>query len=63
MKLKPLTLASTLALGRCRGFPLALSSSEIRERTRTGQTIAHLVPSAVAETITNERLYLSRGAL
>jgi len=41
-----------------RGFPLALSSSEIRERIRAGKSIENLVPSAVAETIRNSRLYL-----
>jgi nicotinate-nucleotide adenylyltransferase len=41
-----------------RGFPLALSSSQIRERVRTGKTIDALVPVAVAETIRNSRLYL-----
>jgi nicotinate-nucleotide adenylyltransferase len=41
-----------------RGFPLALSSSQIRERARIGKTIDTLVPTAVAETIRNSRLYL-----
>jgi nicotinate-nucleotide adenylyltransferase len=41
-----------------RGFPLALSSSQIRERVRTGKTIDALVPAAVVETIRNSRLYL-----
>ena len=41
-----------------RGFPLGLSSSQIRERIRTGKTIEHLVPPGVAETIRNSRLYL-----
>jgi nicotinate-nucleotide adenylyltransferase len=41
-----------------RGFPLALSSSEIRERVRVGKTIDALVPLAVGETIRNSRLYL-----
>ena len=41
-----------------RGFPLGLSSSQIRERVRVGKTIDHLVPPAVAETIRNSRLYL-----
>lgn len=41
-----------------RGFPLALSSSQIRERVRAGKPIDALVPSAVAETIRNSRLYL-----
>jgi len=41
-----------------RGFPLGLSSSQIRERVRSSKTIEHLVPPAVAETIRNSRLYL-----
>lgn len=40
------------------GFPLALSSSQIRERVRAGLEIGHLVPPAVAEAIRNYRLYL-----
>jgi nicotinate-nucleotide adenylyltransferase len=40
------------------GFPLGLSSSQIRERVRTRKTIDHLVPPAVAESIRNSRLYL-----
>jgi len=41
-----------------RGFPLGLSSSQIRERVHAGKTIEHLVPPPVAETIRNSRLYL-----
>lgn len=41
-----------------RGFPLALSSSQIRARVRAGLRIDHLVPPAVAEAIRNYRLYL-----
>lgn len=41
-----------------RGFPLALSSSEVRVRVRTGQSVANLVPSAVADVIHNNALYL-----
>jgi len=40
------------------GFPLGLSSSQIRSRVKSGQTIAHLVPAAVAEAIHNNALYL-----
>jgi nicotinate-nucleotide adenylyltransferase len=40
------------------GFPLALSSSQIRERVRAGKPIDHLVPAAVGEAIRNSRLYL-----
>ena len=40
------------------GFPLGVSSSQIRARLKSGQTIGHLVPPAVAEAIRNNRLYL-----
>jgi nicotinate-nucleotide adenylyltransferase len=40
-----------------RGFPFALSSSEIRERVRTGRAFAHLVPPGVADVIRSEGLY------
>ncbi len=41
-----------------RGWPLDLSSSEIRERIRAGRSLEGLVPAAVAEAIRNNRLYL-----
>jgi nicotinate-nucleotide adenylyltransferase len=40
------------------GFPLAVSSSQIRDRVRAALPIDLLVPPAVAETIRNNRLYL-----
>lgn len=40
-----------------RGFPLALSASEIRARAKTGLSLRHLVPPSVAEVIEAERLY------
>lgn len=40
------------------GFPLGVSSSQIRARVRAGRTIAGLVPPGVAEAIHNSRLYL-----
>lgn len=40
------------------GFPLGVSSSQIRARVHAGLTIQHLVPAAVAEAIRNNRLYL-----
>ena len=40
------------------GFPLGLSSSQIRARVKGGLTIDNLVPAAVAEAIQNNRLYL-----
>ena len=41
-----------------RGFPLDLSSSQIRARIKEGLPLDHLVPPAVAEAIRNNRLYL-----
>jgi nicotinate-nucleotide adenylyltransferase len=41
-----------------KGFPVAVSSSRIRERVRAGLPIDRLVPAAVAEAIRNNRLYL-----
>jgi nicotinate-nucleotide adenylyltransferase len=41
-----------------RGFPLGVSSSEIRARCRAGLAIAHLTPPAVAGAIKNNPLYL-----
>jgi nicotinic acid mononucleotide adenylyltransferase len=40
------------------GFPLAISSSQIRKRVRAGQPLDGLVPVAVAEAIRNNQLYL-----
>ena len=40
------------------GFPLGVSSSQIRERVRAGLPIGLLVGPAVAEAIRNNRLYL-----
>jgi nicotinate-nucleotide adenylyltransferase len=40
------------------GFPLGVSSSQIRARVRAGQPIDHLVTPVVAEAIRNYRLYL-----
>jgi nicotinate-nucleotide adenylyltransferase len=41
-----------------KGFPLGVSSSQIRARVKVGASIDHLVPAAVAEAIRNNRLYL-----
>lgn len=40
------------------GFPLGVSSSQIRARVKAGLPIEALVPAAVAEAIRNNRLYL-----
>jgi len=51
----------TLARFRTRqlhGFPLGVSSSQVRERVKAGQPIEFLVGAAVAEAIAKNRLYL-----
>jgi len=40
------------------GFPLGVSSSQIRARVKAGLPIDHLVPAAVAEAMRNNQLYL-----
>jgi nicotinate-nucleotide adenylyltransferase len=40
------------------GFPLGVSSSQIRARAKAGLPIDQLVPAAVAEAIRNNQLYL-----
>jgi len=40
------------------GFPVSISSSQIRARVKGGLTIDNLVPATVAEAIQNNRLYL-----
>jgi nicotinate-nucleotide adenylyltransferase len=41
-----------------RGFPFAVSSSEIRARVKAGLTIEHLVPAAVAEAIHAAKIFV-----
>jgi nicotinate-nucleotide adenylyltransferase len=41
-----------------RGFPVAVSSFEIRARVKAGLPVTHLTPAAVAEALANNRLYL-----
>ncbi len=41
-----------------RGFPFAVSSSEIRARVQGGLSVENLVPAAVAEAIRNAKLYV-----
>lgn len=40
-----------------RGWPLSVSSSEIRARLAAGRPVGHLVPPAVAEALERERAY------
>jgi nicotinic acid mononucleotide adenylyltransferase len=41
-----------------RGFPLGVSSSQVRDRVKSGLPIEFLVGAAVAEAIHKNRLYL-----
>jgi len=41
-----------------RGFPVVVSSSQIRARVKAGLPVTLLTPAAVAEAIANNRLYL-----
>ncbi len=41
-----------------RGFPMVVSSSQIRARVKAGLPVTLLTPPAVAEAIANNRLYL-----
>ena len=43
---------------RLQGFPFGVSSSQIRARVKVGLPVDQLVPSAVAEAIRNEGMYL-----
>jgi nicotinate-nucleotide adenylyltransferase len=56
----PVTAPPPFRCRALRGFPLGVSSSEIRERVRAGRPIRHLVPAAVAEAIRNDQLYPPR---
>lgn len=54
----PATLPPPFRGVQLRGFPLAVSSSEVRERVRRGLSIEWLTGGAVAEAIAKNRLYL-----
>ena len=41
-----------------KGFPFAVSSSQIRARVKAGLPVCHLVPAAVAEAMRNAQLYV-----
>ena len=51
------TLPPPYRLRQLSGWPLRVSSSEIRQRVGTGKPIHQLVPAGVAEVIGNEKLY------
>jgi len=50
-------------LRHLRGWPIDVSSSEIRERVRRGLAIHHLVPTAVAEDLSSNRFYGSEETI
>lgn len=51
------TLPPPWRLRHLRGWPLGVSSSEIRDRVRKGMSFEHLMPSGTAEIIASEGLY------
>ena len=54
----PLSLPEPFRGETLRGFPLGISSSQIRARVRENLPIDDLVPAAVSEAIRNHHLYL-----
>ncbi len=54
---EPAALPTPYRLRTLRGWPLSVSSSELRERVRDGRTIASLVPPGVAESIVESGAY------
>ena len=54
----PASLPPPFRVRSLKGFPLGLSSSQVRARVQAGLSIRGLVPDAVAEAIRNNRLYL-----
>ena len=52
-------LPAPFRIRRLNGFPVSISSTEIRERVRDRLAIDHLVPSRVAEEIQHNQLYFS----
>jgi nicotinate-nucleotide adenylyltransferase len=55
----PAELPPPYRLQTLRGWPLGVSSSEIRARVQAGQTIRHLVPAGVADAIAATHAYRS----
>ena len=51
------TLPEPYRLHQLTGWPLKVSASEIRERVRRGQTIRHLVPDTVADSVEQAGVY------
>jgi len=55
---KDVTIPAPFRGRSLRGFPIGVSSSEIRSRVKAGLPLEPLVPAAVAEAIRNNGLYL-----
>jgi nicotinate-nucleotide adenylyltransferase len=55
---RPVPLPAPFRGQQLAGFPLGVSSSQIRSRIQKGKSIQGLVPDAVAEAIRNSGLYL-----
>lgn len=53
----PIASPPMFRLRLLKGFPLGISSSQLRARVKAGLSIHGLAPSAVAEVIRNEKLY------
>lgn len=53
----PAQLPEPYRLATLQGFPLGLSSSQVRERIAAGRSIRHLVPPAVAEALSHSGVY------
>ncbi len=54
----PAELAPPFRLRQLRGWPLNVSSSEIRERVRSGRSNADLVPPGIEAVMASEGLYI-----
>lgn len=54
------SMGGRFRLRSLRGWPLAVSASEIRTRVRAGLPVGHLVPAEVAEAIRSEGWYQAR---
>lgn len=59
----PVSLPAPYRLIHLRGWPLGVSSSEIRARVAAGRDIRHLVPPAVAEALTQDGAYRKTAGL
>ncbi len=51
-------LPAPYRLRHLRGWPLRVSSSEIRQRVAEGRPVRHLLPAGIAAVIADERLYV-----